>query len=197
MNLQGVLAKKVHKIFFLSSHKIFPFFFQVSFINENGSEQRRANSYNAEQRTTPGPQAPPATNGSVAGNTTAAGTNSRKPSCDPTTMNGNGPPRLRPPPPGGPGPRAPSIDTMNRPPGGAPPRTRTSRTPMMSPEETAARGREVEARQAQQSFQRDCFIIPQESVERFLPDGITVRKMAHILLGKLPIANEISMLHKT
>ena len=45
---------------------------------------------------------------------------------------------------------------------------------MMSPEEMAARGRAVEAREAQQSFQRDCFIIPQESVERFLPDGITV-----------------------
>jgi len=45
---------------------------------------------------------------------------------------------------------------------------------MMSPEEMAARGREVEKMQVQQSFQRDCFIIPQESVERFLPDGITL-----------------------
>ena len=50
----------------------------------------------------------------------------------------------------------------------------------MNPEEMAARGREVEARQAQQSFQRDCFIIPQESVERFLPDGITVRTVFNL-----------------
>ena len=112
-------------------------------------------------------------------------------------MNGNGPPRLRPPPSGpGQGQRAPSIDTMNRPPGGAPPRTsRTSRTtPMMSPEEMAARGREVEKMQVQQSFQRDCFIIPQESVERFLPDGITVRKFP--LYRNLEFARFIKLLNK-
>ena len=178
MNLQGVAEKSAPKLrFYISSN--FLANFQVSFINENGSEQRRANSYADQTRTTPGPQGQPATNGSVAGSAAAGntGTANRKPSCDPTTMNGNGPPRLRPPPSGpGQGQRAPSIDTMNRPPGGAPPRTsRTSRTPIMSPEEMAARGREVEKMQVQQSFQRDCFIIPQESVERFLPDGITVK----------------------
>lgn len=180
MNLQGVAEKSAPKLrFYISSN--FLANFQVSFINENGSEQRRANSYADQIRTTPGPQGQPATNGSVAGSAAAGntGTANRKPSCDPTTMNGNGPPRLRPPPSGpGQGQRAPSIDTMNRPPGGAPPRTsRTSRTPIMSPEEMAARGREVEKMQVQQSFQRDCFIIPQESVERFLPDGITVKKI--------------------
>ena len=145
------------------------FFLQVSFTGE-GSAQR-GNSYNAQRQTTPsqGGAAPPIANGTPTVGTVGT-VGPRKPSCDPSTMNGNGPPRLRPPPPGQ--GRASSIDPVNRPPG-APPRTRASRTPM-NPEEMAARGREVEARQAQQSFQRDCFIIPQESVERFLPDGITV-----------------------
>ena len=43
----------------------------------------------------------------------------------------------------------------------------------MSPEEIAQRSKELDATQ---NFVRDCFIIPQESVERFLPDGISVRK---------------------
>ena len=203
MNLQGVAEKSAPKLRFYISSTNFHLLanFQVSFINENGSEQRRANSYADQTRTTPGPQGQPATNGSIAGNSSAAagntGTANRKPSCDPTTMNGNGPPRLRPPPSGpGQGQRAPSIDTMNRPPGGAPPRTsRTSRTtPIMSPEEMAARGREVEKMQVQQSFQRDCFIIPQESVERFLPDGITVRKFP--LYRNLEFARFIKLLNK-
>lgn len=89
-------------------------------------------------------------------------------------MNGNGPPnRLRPPPgPGGTVPkRSPSIEMsgQQRLPPGAPPRQRPSRTTPLSPEEMALRTRQEEA-----SGVRDCFIIPQQSVERFLPDGIAV-----------------------
>ena len=110
--------------------------------------------------------------------------------CDPAIMNGNGPPRLRPPgPPGQPGPygtpgRSPSMETARppgmppgMPPGGIPPRSRGSRTPM-SPEDYARRSREQEEAQ---NFQRDCFIIPQESVERFLPDGISVRVFSKLI----------------
>jgi len=66
-------------------------------------------------------------------------------------------------PPGGPNALGPP---------GGPPR-RISRTPL-SPEEMALRSREEEARRAQQTFHRDCFIIPQQNVERFLPDGISL-----------------------
>ena len=101
-----------------------------------------------------------------------------------------GPQRLRPPP-AGPGgkKRSPSTDSTalaNRPPGmqppvmppgGAPPRQRVSRTPM-SPEERALLQQQEQARQAQAQASRDCFIIPQQSVERFLPDGIAVRNFS-------------------
>ena len=138
-------------------------------------EQRRPNCYTAENRpplqASVSIQAPPpaATLG-----VPPAGFK-RQSSCDPATMNGNGPPkdsnRLRPPPTGV--SRSSSMESTSRPPGGAPPRTRASRTPM-SPEEMARRSREMEAFQASQTYERDCFIIPQESVERFLPDGISV-----------------------
>ena len=104
--------------------------------------------------------------------------------CDPTIMNGNGPPRLRPPPPGAVGPpgRSPSLESSARPPGGPPPRTRVSRTPM-SPEEIAQRSKDQTDLSAQ-NFVRDCFIIPQESVERFLPDGISVRNYFFLIARK-------------
>lgn len=145
---------------------------QVSFIGEDWEQEQllqqqgqrsssaRQNSYTAERGLTPSLQ-PQLANG-------------RQSSCDPVTMNGNGPPnRLRPPPgPGGTVPkRSPSLESSQQRPPGAPPRQRPSRTTPLSPEEMALRTRQEEA-----AGVRDCFIIPQQSVERFLPDGISVRK---------------------
>ena len=94
-----------------------------------------------------------------------------------------GPQRLRPPPTGPPGKRSPSLDSTamaNRPPG-APPRQRVSRTPL-SPEEMKLLAKQEEAKTAAAQAARDCFIIPQTSVERFLPDGIAVRKPTFLYL---------------
>jgi len=138
---------------------------------------RQSNSYTAE--TVPGRGVSPNSSG-IPLQTPNGGVPYSPPppqqgNCDPTIMNGNGPPRLRPPPPGAVGPpgRSPSLESSARPPGGPPPRTRMSRTPM-SPEEIAQRSKDQTDLAAQQNFVRDCFIIPQESVERFLPDGISL-----------------------
>ena len=53
----------------------------------------------------------------------------------------------------------------------------------MSPEEIAQRSKDQTDLAAQQNFVRDCFIIPQESVERFLPDGISVRKIVFCIVN--------------
>ena len=147
---------------------------------------RQSNSYTAE--TVPGRGVSPNSSG-IPLQTPNGGVPYSPPppqqgNCDPTIMNGNGPPRLRPPPPGAVGPpgRSPSLESSARPPGGPPPRTRMSRTPM-SPEEIAQRSKDQTDLAAQQNFVRDCFIIPQESVERFLPDGISVRKIVFCIVN--------------
>ena len=156
--------------------------FQVSFIGEDWEHQqlnqRRANSYGAERRELTPNSMPPGPQGSQGEVPPTAGGQKRQSSCDPTSpsgMNGNGPPRdpnrLRPPPPGGGGAqgRTPSVDSTNRPPGGPPPRSRASRA-SINPNDMA-----LQAQSSQSLAVRDCFIIPQQSVERFLPDGIAVR----------------------
>ena len=170
--------------------------FQVTFIAEDWEAplnattprpDRRPNCYNADIPSRA--SLPPGTGIALdAIDAPQGATTPQQGNCDPKIMNGNGPPRLRPPPPAGatgPG-RSPSMDTA-RPPGapggtpirgpppGPPPRTRASRTPM-SPDEIARRSQAQDEALAAQQAVRDCFIIPQESVERFLPDGISVRK---------------------
>ncbi len=108
-------------------------------------------------------------------------------------------PRLRPPPsgagppPGGPGPSGAAPDGRSgslvrsasmdpRPPGGAPPRARGPRPPMTREEAAMRAQEEGGAVRPHQHFQKDCFIIPQESVERFLPDGVAVSKPLKVKL---------------
>ena len=168
-----MFKKMILVIYFIS----FFIFFQVQFQGaedywESTPPVRQSNSYTAE--TVPGRGVSPNSGGIPLPPNGVPYSPPQQGNCDPTIMNGNGPPRLRPPPPGAVGPpgRSPSLESSARPPGGPPPRTRVSRTPM-SPEEIAQRSKELDATQ---NFVRDCFIIPQESVERFLPDGISVRK---------------------
>ena len=106
-----------------------------------------------------------------------------------------GPQRLRPPPTGPPGKRSPSLDSTamaNRPPGGAPPRQRVSRTPL-SPEEMKLLAKQEEAKTAAAQAARDCFIIPQTSVERFLPDGIAVRKPTFLYIVSFLLHIKVSI----
>ena len=168
-------------------------YIQVSFIGEDWEQQLLSQQGQQGQ-----PQRPVQRTSSYSSETRQPQRTSRTPpgpNCDPSVMNGNGPPRgltpvgpqgdlqpsnarLRPPNNGG--PRQPSAEPGgNRPPNGPPPRLRGSRTPL-SPEEMALRRASRQpsdanaAQSGPNSYVRDCFIIPQQSVERFLPDGIAV-----------------------